>query len=99
MDLLTLFLGGIIAYLGRGGLILNLNATVGKYGASSKHIKDPVRGVEQEEGDGEDHARVFVDDVDVLDLWHGRAQRRRAPAQRRHDARPLARLGVCVAGA
>lgn len=39
---------------------------------SLQHVEDPVAGVERRETDREDHPRVLVDHVDVLDLRDGR---------------------------
>lgn len=38
---------------------------------SLQDVEDPVAEIEQQECHGENHPRVLVDDVDVLDFRHG----------------------------
>lgn len=45
---------------------------------SLQDVEDPVAEVEQQERHGENHPRVLVDDVDVLDRRHRVSDHRRA---------------------
>lgn len=51
-----------------------------------QYVEDPVAEVESTEANGEYQAGILVDNVDVLDLWYGRPNRRGALLDGVHHA-------------
>lgn len=51
-----------------------------------QYVEDPVAEVKSTEANGEYQAGILVDNVDVLDLWYGRPNRRCALLDGVHHA-------------
>lgn len=64
-----------------------------------EHVEAPVHSVEEDEGEGEHHPRILVDDVHVLDGGDGALDGRGALLDGGDDPLPVRGAGCVNAGA